>query len=231
MPEHQVNAHVFLNRQEGAQYLCAKLNQYRDRKDTIIIGISRGGIIPACCLAIALNLDWDVIAVRRIMSPDNPELGLGSVCEDGIPYIDDRLVKILEIIPGSLDVKIQSEVIESKRKADLYREGKKLTDIENKIVLLVDDGVMTGSSAKAALGYLKCFNPKEINLVVPVIPPNVLNDFETKFDKVIYVESPDDFTDLTQFYDDFHVVKDQEVIRLLNRYKDNQVECTPGAVP
>lgn len=172
--EHQVNAHVFLDRKEGSDFLIEKLKEYKDQKDVVVISISRGGIVTGYWISRTLNLEMETVVVRRIMSPDNPELSLGALCEDDRAFLDERLSRILDVIPETLKETIENEYIESKRRAQLYRNGRSLPDLENKTVLLVDDGVDTGSSCIAALEHIKKKNPKSVVLVTPVISPKAL---------------------------------------------------------
>ncbi|MFA5075316.1 MAG: phosphoribosyltransferase family protein, partial [Candidatus Babeliales bacterium] len=153
---------IFENREQAGELLSEKLKNYKDNKNAIVIGLARGGIITAEAIAKNLNLSLDIIAPRKISSPVDPELAIGAITQDGQAVLDKNLINSMGIAQSYIDKEIEKEKLEAQRRLKVYRAGKESLNLKNKIVILVDDGIATGSTIKAAIKYVKSQNAKNI---------------------------------------------------------------------
>lgn len=213
--QRQVHAEVFHDRRDAAIALAKKLQQFKNDKNCIVIGLPRGGVVTGYWICKHLNLPLDTVITRKIGCPGNPEFAVGSISEDGHIYLNERLIEELEFTKKDLNPIIQAEFKEAKRRVDKYRNGKPLEGLQDKIIILADDGVATGATCGVALECLRRFNPKKVILATPVISPDTLEKMEKKFDEVVYVSAPIDFMSVGQFYYNFDQTEDEEVIRLI----------------
>lgn len=211
---------IFKDRKSAGKLLAKRLNEYRDKKDVIVLGIPRGGVVVASEVARKLNLPLDIIVTRKIGSPNQEELALGAVDPDGQIVWDQELLDQLRIDNGQLT--IEDEVNEIKRRDKLYRQGKELFDISNRTVILVDDGIATGSTTLAAAKYLRSHQAKEIILAVPVASQEALSKLSVSVDQLVVLETPQYFQAVGQFYHQFEPVTDSEVVQLLTEAGSSQ---------
>ncbi|MBU1031532.1 phosphoribosyltransferase [Patescibacteria group bacterium] len=202
---------MFKDRQSAGQLLAEKL---KDIKADIVLGIPRGGVVVAKEVANELKLPLDIVVTRKIGAPGQEELALGAVDADGQVVWDETLLAQLELRVKNLEFRIKEERKELVRREKLYRQGRKPLDIENKEVVLVDDGVATGATTLSAIKYLKRHGAKII-LAVPVASREALDKMENEVEKLVVLEIPGNFAAVGQFYDEFLAVFDQEVIQLL----------------
>lgn len=207
----------FQNRSEAGKQLAAKLEKYRKEKNAIVIGLPRGGVITAFEVASALHLSLDIIVTRKIGAPQQPELAIGALGQDGKLTLDNDLMERLGLIEADLEQIIIEERKELKRRLKLYRGNKKSLFLNDKIVILVDDGIATGATMFAAIDAARALNAKKIVIAVPVCPPDLLLKIELVADEVICLSVPERFFSIGQFYQKFDQTSDEQVMRLLKK--------------
>jgi len=221
---------MFHDRRDAAIALSKKLQAYKNDKNTIVIGLPRGGVVTGYWICKDLNLPLDTVIIRKIGCPGNPEYAVGAISEDGFISLNEGVLNELEFTKKDLNPIIQAEFKEAKRRVEKYRKGKPLEGLENKTIIIADDGVATGSTCSVALQCLRKHNPKKIILAVPVISPDSLERLKKKFDEVIYVTAPDDFMSVGQFYYNFDQTEDEEVIRLIDSNINEMKESVQAGI-
>lgn len=198
---------IFEDRVSAGILLAKHLKQYQGRDDTLVLGIPRGGVVVAAEVAKELKLPLDALITRKIGAPNQPELALGAVDPDGEVVGD----------VGEFGEIIKRELEELKRRESLYREVGKPLNVEDKVIILVDDGIATGATTLSAINYLKRHGAKKIILAVSVASKEAINKLTRIADEIIVLETPENFQAVGQFYQEFLPVSDQEVIQLLKQ--------------
>lgn len=209
---------MFYDRAEAGQKLTKELLKYKDKKSVLVLGMPRGGVITASKISKELNLPLDIIVARKIGAPGNPEFAIGAVAEKGEPILNDDLIGTRNISPEYLDKTITYERAEIKRRISEYRKGKSRLILKNKTVILVDDGVATGMSILAAISQIKSMDAKKITIAVPIIPNDSIDKIKKEVDEFIYLEAPETFFSVGQFYNCFDQVSDEEVKKILSKF-------------
>lgn len=207
---------IFKNRQAAGKLLAQRLRHFSSDRGIIVLGIPRGGVVVAYEISKQLNLPLDVIITRKIGAPNQKELALGAIDADGEVVWDEKRVLELEVKSEQVKEIIREELDELERREKAYRKGKKPLEVEGKTIILVDDGIATGSTTLAAINYLKRHKSKKIILAVPVSSKDSLEKIKSEVDEVVVLEIPDEFSAVGQFYQEFPPVEDEEVISLLN---------------
>lgn len=205
----------FADRQEAGAKLAEALDSYRDRQDTVVIGLARGGVAVAFEIAKKLALALDVCVVRKIRTPDNEELALGAVTETGGLYLNEMLIASFKISAEYLRTEISCQQEAAQKRAALYRKKKRPCDVQGKIVIVVDDGIATGATMHAALSMMREQGAKKIVLAVPVAPADELKEFQQDVSRIVCLYTPLNFLAVGQFYDDFSQVDDAQVAGML----------------
>jgi predicted phosphoribosyltransferase len=205
---------LFANRDDAAEKLADALAGYSNSKP-LILGIPRGAVPMACIVADRLGGDIDVVLVRKLRAPGNPEYAIGSVDESGWSYISPAAAAA-----GADEAYIdrekaaQMKTISERRK--LYTAHRAPSDPRGRVVIVIDDGLATGSTMIAALHALRARAPQKLVCAVPVAPPETLDRVRASCDEVVCLHAPEEFYAVGQFYRDFAQVTDEEVVRLLN---------------
>lgn len=202
---------IFKDRKAAGQILAQRL---KNIKADLVLGIPRGGVVVASEVAKELKLPLDIVVTRKIGAPFQPELALGAVNGDGQVIWEENLVAEVGVEKSSLEDIIKKEQEEIVRRQQTYRQGKYPLDVNKKSVILVDDGVATGSTALAAISYLKRHGAI-VSLAVPVASKEALNRIRSEVEEVVVLDIPEYFQAVGQFYQEFLPVSDQEVIQLL----------------
>lgn len=186
--------------------------------DTIVFAIPRGGVVVAYEVASKLNVPLDLIVPRKIGAPSQPELAIGAVAQDGTTVLNNRLVQQLGISKDYIEKESRKQIREIERRLKKYRgDLKQYPNVKNMNVILIDDGIATGATVKAAILSLRKQEPKSIIIAIPVAPPDTIDSLKEEADKVICLETPETFYAIGQFYQDFDQTTDDEVVNLLRK--------------
>ena len=207
----------FKNREDGGRKLVPRLEKYKNNPDAIVLGLPRGGVVTAYEVARQLNLPMDIIVTRKIASPMQPELALGALTQEGVAIFDENLLRMVGVAKKDLEPIVHAERIEGKRRLELYRGERSPLDLKNKIAIIVDDGIATGATMRAAIMSAKAMGAQKIVVAVPVSPADTLKKIKQEVDEVICLDTPETFFGVGQFYDVFAQTEDEEVIELMAR--------------
>lgn len=206
---------MFYDRAHAGQELATKLAAYRDNKHTVVLALPRGGVITGFEIARELHLPLDIVVPRKIGAPQNPEFAIGAITETGQGMFNTSVIEQHGISHAYIAQEIEKEMQEARRRLQLYRQGRPAIDVKHKTILLVDDGIATGSTMRAAIASLRAQDAKKIVVAVPVISPDVLKKLNQEADEVIYLAAPPGFMAVGQFYQNFAQTSDEEVIEKL----------------
>jgi len=206
---------MFQDRKDAGVQLANRLIRYKGSSDALVLALPRGGVVTGFEIARHLGAPLDVLIVRKIGVPWQPELAAGAVSETGAVVLNRKIISSL----GISDDFIRSEVLRQKeeirRRVELYRKGKGIAGLESRVIILVDDGVATGATAKAAIATLQEEKIRKLVAALPVAPPETVRELRELADEVICLETPRDFIAVGNYYHDFSQVSDDEVVRLL----------------
>jgi predicted phosphoribosyltransferase len=194
--------------------LADELHQYKNSKNTVVVGIPRGGVPVASEVAKRLNLPLDVVVARKVGAPRQQELAIGAVAPNGVFIFDNDLVSRLQIGDDYKKSAMERERKEVGVRVTKFRGSKKV-NFKDKTVILVDDGIATGATTKAAIKYLRSKKAKKIVLAVPVSPKESAQEFKALVDEFYAIDTPQDFYAVGEFYQEFPQVSSKEVIKLL----------------
>lgn len=186
------------------------------KNDIVVLAIPRGGVVVGHEIAKKLSCKLDIAISKKITPPDNPEFAIGAITHDGSLFQSNYWDNYVEYT--NLASEIEKKKQEVKRRLEQYRGGSEY-DIDRKKIILVDDGIATGSTVFAILNWLKKQNVKEIILAIPVMPATVYELMKQKVSSIIALETPEDFLAVGQFYKKFYQVSDDEVMEILNNYQ------------
>lgn len=209
-------AMYFQDRYDAGRRLAAKLDKYRN-EPVIVLALPRGGIIPGYEVATALHAPLDVIISRKIGAPGDPEFAIGAIAENGELVINEEAVSPAGMLRDYISNEAKRQMVEIQRRKDLYRGGKPLPDLEDKVVILVDDGIATGSTLRAAVKAVKAEGAKKTVIAVPVAPPEAVDRFKKEVDEVICLYTPEDFMGVGRWYFNFDQVSDEQVREILGK--------------
>jgi putative phosphoribosyl transferase len=213
----------FVNRVDAGKRLASALENFSG-KYGVVLAIPRGGVVVGFEIAKALNLLLDITVPRKIGAPDNPELAIGAVAEDGSAILDDNLIKYLGISREYIKEESERQKQEIERRLKLYRQDTSYPDLKGLDVIVVDDGIATGSTMKAALASVKNRGAASITVAVPVGPPSTIEELEKIAGRVVCLYTPEFFQAIGEFYEDFSQTSDEEVIGLLQENKRKLVK-------
>ena len=205
----------FANREEAGLRLAEALEEYAGRDDVIVLGLPRGGVPVAFVLAQRLRLPLDVFLVRKLGVPGFEELALGAIASGGVRVLNEEVLASLPSAAASLESVATRETVELKRREHLYRGQRPPLVLWGRSVIVVDDGIATGSSMRAAIAALRKSECARIVVAVPVGPPDTCGELRKEADEMISVLEPESFCAVGEFYQDFSQVTDDEVRYLL----------------
>jgi putative phosphoribosyl transferase len=212
---------MFNDRSDGGAQLAARLKEYKDQQGVIVLALPRGGVATGYEIARSLHIPLDIVIVKKIGFPGQPELGIGAVSETGTVVLNESIISTYGVPKEYIEREISRQKEEISRRVKLYRKGKRLPSLKGKTVILIDDGVATGATLKAAITTLKEETLKKLVVALPVAPPSVADELEQMVDTFICIETPIDFMAVGSYYHDFSQVSDEEVIDLLERSAKN----------
>lgn len=211
---------TFYDRVEAGQKLASALKKYRNQKDIIILALPRGGVVTGFEAARILNLPLDLVVPRKIGAPGNPEFAIGAITEKGEGIFNQEAIAAYGITKEYIDSEVEKERKEAERRLKLYRGKRAPLDLKDKTVILIDDGIATGMTIKAAIQSIKGRNPKKIVIAVPVAPEDTISELKVIVDEVICLYTPVFFGAVGAFYEIFNQTEDEEVIELMEKSKD-----------
>jgi putative phosphoribosyl transferase len=205
----------FVDRLDAGRVLASRLSAYADRPDIIVLALPRGGVPVGFEVARALHAPLDVLLVRKLGVPGQEELAMGAIASGGIRVLNRDVVEGLRIPSGVIDRVAARERTELDRRDREYRDGRPAPDVRDKIVILVDDGLATGATMRAALVALRAQRPQKLIAAVPVAPASTCQELRAFADEVVCVETPEPFYGVGMWYDTFSPTSDDEVRDLL----------------
>jgi putative phosphoribosyl transferase len=209
---------IFADRTDAGRQLAAKLLRFRD-ESPVVLALPRGGVAVGFEIATALGAPLDIVLVRKIGAPRQPELALGAIVGNGTVerVIDPAMLAELDVSKTYIEDEVarQTAVIEQRRK--LYYRNRQPTDVRRCTVLVVDDGIATGATMRAALRAIRRREPRKLVLAVPVAPAETIEALRGEVDEIVCLAMPEPFWAIGAFYSDFRQVEDRDVLRLLDR--------------
>ena len=207
---------TFKNREEAGRGLVERLIQYRDDPTAIIVALPRGGVAVGYQLSLGLHLPLDLFIARKLGAPDNPEYALGAVGETGIVYLNPEAMAAFHLSRSDIQMSIQMQQQEIARRQGLYRQGRQLPTLTDRIVILVDDGIATGSTFFASAQSIRQLKPRRLIGAIPVGPVEIIGEARPQVDELIVLATPDPFWAVGNHYIDFAQVSDHDVVEYLN---------------
>lgn len=208
---------LFQDRYEAGRLLASKLRSFANHPDAVVLALPRGGVPVGFEVAKALNLPLDVFVVRKLGVLGYEELAMGAIASGGVRVLNEDLIRSANIPDEVVDAVAAEEERELERREREYREGRPPIDVKGRAVILVDDGLATGSSMRVAVLALRNRKPRQIVIAVPVASPQTCAEFESEVDQVICAVTPEPFLAVGQWYKDFSQTSDEEVRDLLRR--------------
>lgn len=211
---------LFQDRRDAGRQLAAALPDYTGRPDVIVLALPRGGVPVAYEVAKSLGAPLDVFLVRKIGVPGHEELAMGAIASGGVRVVNEDVVRELGIPKSLFDAVAADELLELQRRERAYRDDRPAPDVRGKTVILVDDGLATGSSMRAAVAALRRLDPAKIVVAVPVAASEVCTEFQDVADDVVCAQTPPSFRAVGLWYDDFSQTSDEEVRELLTQQNE-----------
>ena len=207
----------FRNRHDAGRFLAGKLKHLADDPDVIVLGLPRGGVPVAYEIAKALSAPLDIFIVRKLGVPIYEELAMGAIASGGVRVLNEEVIRRLGITPRMIDAAAEEQQRELERREHEYRRDREPLDVTGRVAILVDDGLATGASMRAAVQALRKRNPKRIIVAVPVGAAETCEKFENEVDEVVCGKRPTDLGAVGAWYEDFTQTTDEEVCELLDQ--------------
>ena len=208
---------AFSNRAEAGRQLAEKLDKYAGRKDVIVLGLPRGGVPVAYEVAKRLRAPLDVFIVRKLGVPGFEELAAGAIASGGVRVLNEEVMRAIPYAEEAIEAVTVRETAELERREQIYREGRPSPELRDRVVILVDDGLATGATMRAAVKALRQQGAAKIVVAVPVGPPDTCREIEQEADETICLSTPPFFQAVGQYYEDFSQTSDEDVRELLSQ--------------
>ena len=218
---------LFRDRADAGRHLLSRLEGYKGRSDLLVLGLPRGGIPVAYEVARGLGAPLDVFLVRKLGVPGQEELAMGAIATGGVRVVNRDVVDVLRIPADVLDRAAAAEMRELERRDRSYRGDRPAPQVTGRTVILVDDGLATGSTMRAAVAALRQQGPSRVVVAVPVAAPSTCDEFRREVDEIVCVATPEPFHAVGRFYDDFSQTTDEEVRELLATARGDDVPAHP----
>ncbi len=207
---------IFRDRIEAGRMLAKQLKRYAGRKDVIVLALPRGGVPVAFEVAKALNAPMDVFVVRKLGLPGDEELAMGAVASGGVRVLNEQVVKWHHVPQTAIDSVAKREQRELERRERVYRGERPMPELSNRTIILVDDGLATGTTMKAAVTALRSYKPARIVIAVPTAPQETCKEFEEQVEVIVCATTPQPFWAIAAWYEDFRQMTDEEVRSILD---------------
>jgi putative phosphoribosyl transferase len=208
---------LFEDRTDAGRKLAEQLTPYVTQPDMIVLGIPRGGVVVAAEVAVRLDAPLDVFLLRKLGVPGCEELAFGAIASGGTRVLDLETIEAVGLSETDIEQVTNDERRELERRESAYRTNQPPLDVQGKTVILVDDGIATGSSMRAGIQALQQLQPRRIVVAVPVAPQRTCALLKSEVDELVCVQTPPFFHAIGQFYEDFEQVSDEEVLAALER--------------
>lgn len=205
----------FRDRTEAGRLLAAKLRAYANRQDVLVVALPRGGVPVGFEVAKALHVALDVMVVRKLGVPGQEELAMGAITTGGVRILNSSIVEALGITESQIESVAAEEQQELERRERLYRGSRTAPEIRDRTVILVDDGIATGSTMRAAIAALRTQQPARLIVAVPVAPLSTVRELKAEGEEIVCVQAMEPFGAIGAWYEDFTQVADEEVSELL----------------
>lgn len=220
---------LFQNRKAAGQFLAKELVAYANRQDVLVLALPRGGVPVAFEVAKALNAPLDVFVVRKLGVPEQQELAMGAIASGGVRVLNENIVRSLGVSEAAINQVVAKEQQELERRERLYRGDRPVPSLHERTVILVDDGLATGATMRAAVVALQQQKPAKIIVAVPVSASETCQEFQSKVDEVVCAATPSPFYSVGLWYEDFPQTTDEEVRDLLEKAANSQKTTAIGA--
>jgi putative phosphoribosyl transferase len=220
---------IFRDRSDAGRQLATRLMRYAGRPDVLVLALPRGGVPVAYEVAKQLGATLDVFLVRKLGVPGYEELAMGAIASGGVRVINDEVVSYLKIPEEVINAVAAEEQQELERREKEYRGDRPPPDVKGRAVILIDDGLATGSTMRAAAAALREQDPARIVVAVPVSAPETCDDFRSEVDEIVCAVTPDPFRGVGLWYEDFSQTIDEEVRELLERARQKPRHASSGA--
>ncbi|MFB3915978.1 MAG: phosphoribosyltransferase [Terriglobales bacterium] len=208
---------LFEDRSEAGKVLAEELREFANRPDVVVLALPRGGVPVAYEVARELNAPLDVFVVRKLGAPGQEELALGAIASGGVRVLNPEVVQLLDIPQSEIEAITTRELQELERREREYRGHRPPLDVHGRTVILIDDGLATGSTMRAATAALRRLGPAQIVIAVPVAAPSTCEELRTEADQMVCAATPEPFYAVGQWYCEFSQTTDEEVREFLNR--------------
>jgi putative phosphoribosyl transferase len=219
---------TFRDRGDAGRQLAERLRHHADRGDVLVLALPRGGLPVGYEVARALHAPLDVMIVRKLGVPGQSELAMGAIASGGVRVVNEEVVRELGISGAVLERVAAREQVELERRERLYREDRPLPRIAGRTVILIDDGIATGSTMRAAVAALRAQSPARIVVAVPTAPPSTCSEFGREVDEFVCVVTPEPFFAIGMDYEEFPQVADSSVREILQRAASADAARPPG---
>ena len=206
---------TFRDRSDAGRKLGAQLARFNKTPSVVVLGVPRGGVPVAAEVARTLDAPLDIFVVRKLGVPHHEELAFGAIASGGVQILDASVIEHLQVPGRDIHAVIEREAKELERREVAYRGARRASDVSNRVVILVDDGIATGSSMRAAVEALRRLGPSRIIVAVPVAAPDSIQRLAKVADEVVCLSAPEDFSAVGEWYADFHGTSDEEVTAAL----------------
>jgi len=213
---------IFKDRADAGRKLAARLTRYADQDNVLVLALPRGGVPVAYEVAKELKAPLDVFLVRKLGVPGHEELAMGAIASGGVRVVNEELVNYLGIPDQVIDGIAAVEQRELERRGIAYRDDRPPPDVKDRIVILIDDGLATGSTMRAAALSLRLQKPRRIVVAVPVSSPETCDEFRSEVDEIVCAFTPQNLQGVGLWYEDFSQTSDEEVRELLKRAAQQQ---------
>lgn len=210
---------IFKDRRDGGQKLAAKLQKYKNNAKAIVLALPRGGVITGFEVARYLDLPLDLVVPRKIGAPFNPEFAIGAITEDGEGIFDEEAIMTYRISRKYIEKAIVAEKKESERRLKLYRGDRPPLDLKGRIAILVDDGIATGATMRAAIKSVRKKGADKIVIAIPTAAADTMEKIEKEVDETVCLDIPSYFGAVGAFYKDFSQTEDEEVVEIMKKTK------------